>query len=112
MNEETGGTVVYTDITWEVVHRHTSTGMEHRGIMYFGYGIDRATLDQGKHVMFVSAGHDLALVEAHKNDAEMQMAMVIGDYVEKMGASMTRCIKARRGDTIMVGNPCKEIRFK
>ncbi len=80
--------------------------------MHYGYGTDRAILDQGKHIIFVCAEHDLALINAQQDDAEKQMAMVIGDYVEKTGASMTRCIKARRGDTIMVGNPCKEIRFK
>ncbi len=112
MKGETGGTVVYTDIEWERVTNLSFLGTEYRGLMHYGYGTEIAILDRGRAVMFICAVNTLSLIEAQKDDAEKQMAYIIGDYVEKMGASMTRLVTARRGDSIAVGNPCKEIKFK
>jgi len=125
MNEETGGTVVYTEIQWREEYDVERMWTRLEGVMYYGYGKGVVSIDNSKHIVFTYAGErNLRDSEAGIYNAESQMAQVVVEYVEKLGAKDAMCRRdIKRGDSVFIPslhasalyysapmiNPCLEI---
>ena len=116
--KDRGGTVLYTDIKWEHVRNLIPIEDEWQGIMHYGYGKDVVTLNMSKVIMFrpnpILVASVPNEVELNKHNAESQIAQVITEYVEEMGATTAKLIHKnyKLGDSLMIGNPYKELKYE